>query len=224
MRDDTNSNEYGLSLPKAVWRIIRGLNLGCLVLKYHKKSILVQNGWFTSFRTWKAVDSNKEPIPWLTYSVIHFLESRLTLQMRLFEYGCGNSTLWFSKRVGQIIAVEDDQQWFERTKESLSGSHEVIFQRGKNAYINECLAHGLFDIIVIDGKYRRDCAIISMNAIKPSGVIIWDNSEREDATEGIDVLLTNGYKELQFFGMLPITFVPSQTSIFYRKGNNCLAI
>lgn len=34
--------------------------------------------------------------------------------MKIFEYGSGNSTLWWSEKVDSIISVEHDKQCFEK--------------------------------------------------------------------------------------------------------------
>src|SRR5262245_48494149 len=101
-----------MRLLRTLWhRTRRTLNLGVPLLAMHPKSILVVDGWNHSFRSAQAVDRQNNPIPWYTYAAIHFLEPRLQRQLRVFEYGCGNSTLWYSKRVSQVIAVEHDLQW-----------------------------------------------------------------------------------------------------------------
>jgi FkbM family methyltransferase len=53
--------------------------------------------------------------PWITYPAARFLETLLTRECRVFEYGAGGSTLFFSKRVGELVTVEHDRLWLERT-------------------------------------------------------------------------------------------------------------
>ena len=62
-------------------------------------SYLEQVGWFDSFFAQIAVDCNCKPIPWLTYPSIAFIDPRLSCEMSLFEYGSGNSTLWWAGHV-----------------------------------------------------------------------------------------------------------------------------
>ena len=76
-----------------------------------------------------------------------------------------------------------------------------------------------FDLIIIDGRDRVNCAHASLTALSDTGVIIWDNTERERYQSGIDVLKSHGFKQLRFTGFIPIDFMPSETSIFYRDAN-----
>ncbi|QIZ72506.1 hypothetical protein [Oxynema aestuarii] len=56
--------------------------------------------------------------PWMTFTAIEFLEKFLTADMKVYEYGSGGSTLFFAKRVKEVISVEHDKNWSEKiTKE-----------------------------------------------------------------------------------------------------------
>lgn len=72
---------------------------------------LSDSGWTASNRRQQSVDGSGLPLPWITYSAIHFLESRVRPAMRAFEYGAGNSTKWWAKRAAQVVACEHDPGW-----------------------------------------------------------------------------------------------------------------
>jgi tRNA A58 N-methylase Trm61 len=80
-----------------------------------------------------------------------------------------------------------------------------------------------FDVIVIDGRKRVNCARSCLSALNETGVIIWDNSDREQYLEGYNFLSDNGFKRLDFAGLGPINHFGSCTSIFYRT-ENCFDI
>lgn len=80
-----------------------------------------------------------------------------------------------------------------------------------------------FDVIVVDGRLRNQCARHAIRKLSPSGVVIWDNSDRDKYQESYDLLAGNGFKRLDFIGMGPITARSWGTSIFYRP-NNILGI
>jgi hypothetical protein len=89
---------------------------------------LVQNGWFKSFKDKLPVDAEGKPLPWFTYPSILFLNERLTKTMNLFEYGTGNSTLYFASRVQQVISVEHDQRWYDKFHPILPNNvHSKLF-------------------------------------------------------------------------------------------------
>ena len=80
-----------------------------------------------------------------------------------------------------------------------------------------------FDIIVIDGRDRVNCARNCLGALKDNGVVIWDNSDRDKYEEGYAYLVQNGFNRLDFDGLGPINCDGWRTSVFYRQ-NNCLGI
>src|SRR5690606_38282885 len=83
-----------------------------LELYFLSKFYLKEIGWLESRFLSQPVDQNKNPIPWLTYSSIHFLDQVLTPELSLLEFGCGNSTIWYSKRVKRVVSVEHDKSYF----------------------------------------------------------------------------------------------------------------
>jgi hypothetical protein len=207
-----------------IWQAIRKMGLGLIILRMHPKSALVQNGWYRSFRDNEAVDRNGDSIPWWTYSSINFIETRLTKDLRVFEYGCGNSTAWFSARVSEMISVEHDYGWAERISSRLNSSNcKVIVRDLSDGYVEEITNHGLFDIVIIDGRLRLQCFHQSLRCLTPRGIIIWDDSNMPDFAQGFADASMHGFREISFLDMVPAIFIQSQTSILYRN-NNCLRI
>ena len=80
-----------------------------------------------------------------------------------------------------------------------------------------------FDIIVVDGRRRNECAIQSLSSLSGVGVFVWDNSERVRYAEGQQALIAHGFRRIDFAGRGPQLTRRWQTSIFYRDGN-CLGI
>jgi hypothetical protein len=80
-----------------------------------------------------------------------------------------------------------------------------------------------FDIVVIDGRDRVSCARNSLGALKPDGVIVWDNADREEYRPGYQFLESNGFRRLDFAGLGPLNAYQSTTAVFYRD-SNCLGI
>ena len=80
-----------------------------------------------------------------------------------------------------------------------------------------------YDLIIIDGADRINCARNAVKSLKPSGVIIWDNSDREEYRAGYEFLVLEGFKRIDFFGHGPIGYREWCTSVFYRQ-NNCFGI
>jgi len=81
----------------------------------------------TWFPTWRRnLQSKRTPIedalPWLTFGAIRFLDAHLTADMRVFEFGCGGSTLFFAARAQAVCSVEHDSAWAERVESAIAAS------------------------------------------------------------------------------------------------------
>ncbi len=57
--------------------------------------------------------------PWYMPKAHRFLENKLTGIHRVFEYGSGDSSIWFAERVKEYIAVEHDQKWHTKVTAKL---------------------------------------------------------------------------------------------------------
>lgn len=190
-----------------------------------KSGYLKDKGWFLSFKTKNAIDNNNQAIPWMTYSFIDFLTDRLQKDFKVFEFGSGNSTIWWGGKVAYVIAVESDKTWYDRVEKSLPTNTSVKHLDAKSSEYSDELLNYLneFNIISIDGMDRVNFAKNSINALTKDGVVIWDNSDREEYKEGYDFLIKNGFKRLDFHGLGPINVMSWTTSVFYRP-ENCLGI
>lgn len=58
--------------------------------------------------------------PHFTPKSIRVVESRLYKNMKVFEWGSGVSTLWFAKRLSQVISIEHNPLWHEKVTKGLS--------------------------------------------------------------------------------------------------------
>lgn len=192
-----------------------------------KLTYLKQEGWVDSVRYGLPIDEKGKPLPWFTYPSIHFIKDKLMPKQRVFEYGSGNSTLWFASQVKSVVSLEHDLKWYDKMKPSflhfdtISYHHEDLETGNYAGRIKEFSNE--FDIIVIDGRQRIECARNSIVALKSDGIIIWDNSDRDSYQEGYDFLTDSGFKRLDFWGLGPINSYAWCTSIFYRS-DNCFRI
>lgn len=190
---------------------------------------LRETGWFESAISRMPVDHELCPLPWYTYGAIEFLSERVMPEMLVFEYGSGNSTLWWSDRVSRVISVEHDEKWFYSMESKMHANVEYFLLRldqqdNSHLYVEKISQYkGCFDIIVIDGRRRVECARNSVDALKNDGVIVWDNSDRDKDAEGYRFLGDKGFRQLNFHGFGPINAYGWCTSVFYRK-DNCFGI
>lgn len=50
-------------------------------------------------------------LPWICYEAIWSLEACLKKNMKVFEYGCGGSTLFFADRGCSVVSIEHNPEW-----------------------------------------------------------------------------------------------------------------
>jgi hypothetical protein len=172
------------------------------------------------------VDEKNQPLPWVTYSFIDFIKPRLNQELRVFEYGSGNSTLFYAKYVKNVVAVEHDKKWYENLVDRLPTNAKVLYKKleqgGEYCKASE-QSRSEYDIIVVDGRDRVNCLLFATNAVTLNGVIVLDDSEREDYSEGVQYMKKAGFRQLDFWGIAPGLTYKKCTSVFY-KDNNCLDI
>jgi hypothetical protein len=66
----------------------------------------------------------KEKIPWMPFRAIQWLDTHITPQSVVFEYGSGTSTLRWAKRAKRYVSVEHSRVW--RDKVSAAVAREGI--------------------------------------------------------------------------------------------------
>jgi hypothetical protein len=169
-------------IKEFIWSILIKLKIGGVVQLFLASGFR-EDGWFESFNTKRSIDKEGNPIPWCTYSFIKFINPRLKKDFKVFEYGSGNSTLWYASRVAYVKCVEHDQSWFNEIKHLYPPNVNAVIRLFNNdkAYANEINADDTkYHIVIIDGVDRNNCARISLNKLSESGVIIYDNTQVPD--------------------------------------------
>jgi len=190
------------------------------------KGYLDKIGWFNSFDSKSPVDRHNNPIPWVTYPFIDFIKDRLDKQHVVFEFGTGNSTYFYAKYVEKVFSVEHDREWYNKLLNFKPENVEVVFcelvRNGEYCRI-PLRINKKFDIVIVDGRDRVNCCKQAVNVISDRGVIVLDDSERDLYKDGVNFLISNGFKQLSFTGISPGLFYRKVTSVFY-KADNCLDI
>ena len=192
-------------------------------LIYGSKSYLYQKGFHLSVRKKLPVNKEGEPLPWMNYSIIDFLTDRLNTDMDLFEYGCGFSTLFFQKRVKTVTSVESHHGWYKKMSSVAAGNVKIIYcpddenDRSYAESINK--SEGNFDVILVDGKDRVNCMKNAAEKLKENGVILLDDSDRQQYAEGFEFMKEMGFRKLNFRNLKPAAIDTHQTTLFYKPGN-----
>jgi hypothetical protein len=171
-------------------------------------------GFSRSAHERRAVDAAGAPLPWYTYPAIEYLRQFDFSACAVFEYGAGNSTRFWAARAGRVCAVENDLQWHGELSAQLP-SVRLYHCADRDEYVN-CIARegGRFDIIVIDGRWRRRCALQAPDYLRAGGIIVLDNGDRHP--DAAQALRAAGMLQVDFSGFGPINAYTWTTSIFVR--------
>ncbi len=205
--------------------LVKPKMINVLVSFYHS-GYLLETGWIRSYLNGFPVDKEGNSLPWFTLGFISFLEPRLDNNIKIFEYGAGNSTIYFSTRIKNLISIESDSAWLNQLKPKLP-QHciiESVTSADPGAYSKRIFDFDQkFDIVIVDAIFRNESMINCIPALSERGVIILDDSEREEYQSTINEMLKLGFKKIDFWGMAPGVTFNKCTSIFY-KSINCLGI
>jgi hypothetical protein len=198
-----------------------------LGLVYSKRSMLRELGWVESVRTRKPCRRDGSPLPWMNYHVIGFLEQRLTQDLSMFEYGSGNSTMFYASKVGYVKSIETDEGWYSYVRDTMPENVDLELFTRTDGSVNYCEISGQqdrkYDIVVVDAEERTECLMHADKAVSERGVILLDDATPEVHGPGMEHLTSRGFRRLDFEGLKPASIRAYRTSIFYRDGN-CLGI
>jgi predicted O-methyltransferase YrrM len=136
--------------------------------------------------------------PWLTEYSIEYIMNFIKNQKKrinILEFGCGGSTIFFSNIDTNLISIEHDEEWFTEINKHVNKDNcLIILKKSKviegtdyleNSYFNVVneLEIKSFDFILIDGRDRVECFKKSEPLLVDGGIIVLDNSERDEYKE-----------------------------------------
>lgn len=111
-------------------------------------------------------------MPWYTRKACEWLDCLDLKGKWIWEWGGGQSTIWFRERGAFVWGVDSSEEW--ATFASLTYTKE------KQRYI-AAIPPEKFDLICIDGEYRDDCFVYALNHLAEFGTIIIDNWKQASA-------------------------------------------
>ena len=129
-------------------------------------------------------------LPWITDGATNFLEgflaSRRGLPTKVFEFGLGNSTLFFLSRGCIVTGVDHDSKWFNAVTNAANcfeySNHNLKLA---NRPYSDSFQNNGYEIISIDGRDRTDCLRRVVNlGVPDTSILLLDNTERINGHEG----------------------------------------
>jgi len=126
-------------------------------------------------------------LPWLTKEANSILSTFLLPSDFGLEFGSGRSTIWFSKKLRQLISIESNPEWFERVSKILDENStenvtyvlvddidsKTTFEDYTNCIKN--VEKESVDFALVDGVFRGEIANYILPLVKSGGIIVIDN-------------------------------------------------
>jgi hypothetical protein len=176
-----------------------------------------EQGHFRSCEAGACVAQNGEPIPWYTYPAIEYLRNLDLRDARVFEYGAGNSSLFWAARTKHTHSIEDSPEWYAKVRSGSPPNHTLLLKTEERDYVSAIQeAVTPFDVIIVDGKYRMSCAANAIEHLAPGGFILLDNSDWHPRTA--EKLRDAGLIQIDFTGAGPLNAYAWTTSLFLSPG------
>jgi hypothetical protein len=217
--------------------IFKRIHANYMALKYSYRicrSLLSDQRYFASVRDEEYLDAEGNYLPWYTYPAIEAIKNWDLSGKRVFEYSSGYSTLFWASRAREIISVEHDPVWHEKMSKLAPVNAKVILapisQGGTNlhptpktadeirGYAEAIKNFGIFDVIIVDGAIRQQCARAARPQLSEEGLMILDNSDWLPETARF--LRGSGLIEVDLSGLKPARDYSQTTSFFFARGFN----
>ena len=173
-----------------------------------------------------CADKNGNPIPWYTYPAIEYLSQFDYSQKSIFEYGCGYSSMFWANRAKKVVSIEDKTDWFERwQKEFQKENLDIRWRDEGEGYYNAIFEDNeKYDVIIVDGKRRADCAKCAIKQLNNGGIIILDDSDRintsKEYVDAVAALKSADLLQIDFYGFCPMNNYTKTTSVFFSRNFN----
>jgi len=173
-----------------------------------------------------CIDKDGNPIPWYTYPAIEYLSQFDYSQKEIFEFGCGYSSMFWANRAKKVTSIEDNINWFSKWQNEFK--HENLDMRWRDegeGYFNAIFEdHKKYDVIVVDGKRRADCARTALKCLNNGGMIILDDSDRintsKEYVNAVNELKKGDLIHVVFDGFCPMSSYTKTTSLFLSRDFN----
>lgn len=159
--------------------------------------------WLASLRP--GVDPLSLGLPWLAFGAIDWLERNLSSAWRVLELGSGGSTVFFRRRVRELVSVEHDPLWYDRVRATVPAGPGFTYLLEPEERFHEIVSRypdRYFDLVLVDGgsdRVRALCA--AAERVAPGGVVMLDNADMVAEQDRLAAL--DGHSRLDFRGVAP---------------------
>jgi predicted O-methyltransferase YrrM len=121
-------------------------------------------------------------IPYDAAGAIGKLLRGLGPESRVLEFGSGMSTLWLARRCGRLFSVEHSAEWFAIVSGELErqGLDNVTYalRPERDGYVGFPEGADPFDLVIVDGSWRKECFERAVERLKPGGFLYVDDTDK----------------------------------------------
>lgn len=170
--------------------------------------------------------------PWWNSRAIRYARRQLRAGDMVFEWGSGGSTVWLTSLGARVTAIESAAEWAEKVNARCPGAPvrlipgedtgelrsepegrdqgQHFFDRYVSA-IDE-FPDDTFDMIIVDGICRAECARRAARKVRPGGLVVVDDTHRgyldpcSEPFQGWGRTRLRGFKRGSGTGVLQTTF------------------
>lgn len=191
----------------------------------------------------KPTEALNDPLPWMNYRAIQYLNEHIRANHKVFEYGSGASTEYWLKKGCFVTSIEHDRVFYGNMKNKLqelcqyhliepevsdraipfspdspdsfmsADFPELTFERYVKSI--DTFEDESFDMVVVDGRARASCIKRAAPKIKRGGVLVLDNSDRNYyLAKNRDLL--NGWRRQSFRGSVRGLLHFEETTVFHK--------
>ncbi len=198
-------------LERALHRFFPNAGKAAVILR----TLFVKRALWPGIRSGLPVDASGQPVPWITLPALDHLSQLDFSQAHVLEYGGGQSSLWWAARAKGVTTVEAEAKWAGMLREKAPANLQVIGPVEDARYAEAPFQRPqTYEVIVVDGLRRLDCAKAALPYLASHGMLLLDNSDWHSPTCGW--LRSQGMMQIDFHGFGPVNSYTWCTSLFIR--------
>ena len=174
----------------------------------------------------------KNPIPFIVYEAIDFLDSLIVPEMKVLEFGSGNSSLWFLSKQCHLTSIEHSKPWMDEV-EAYVETHKNLYDVDTLKEFKYLQIEGQetldfvaqeeeesYDIVLVDSSVahnnRNHCLQAALSKLKKGGWMVLDNSDHPNNWPAQN-FMNERFERTRFTGLMPMGLTVSQTSFWQKR-------
>jgi hypothetical protein len=163
---------------------------------------------------WLGKDTLDLEQPWMVPEGILALDRLLAPDMRVLEFGCGGSTLFYARRCQSVLSFETKADWAQKVRQTIAARGIANAEVRIAASVADCTVQGPYDLVFVDCDDMPRLRLTELARSWATRFVVLDNYDAMGA-ERLDPSVFRGwfqatFNDLHWFG--------GGTRIYAREG------